>query len=236
MRRIQSLSPSAVAFAAAAILAVGGCSHDSKSSVTEPTGTDTSKSSAGVVIAIDSEVTGQTAVVGTAVPVRVHVTESGAPIPNTTVQWSVTGGNGKLSSASSVTDASGLAQVQWTLGDTAGTNAMTASITGAQVTIEATGTAAAPSAIAKVSADSQTVVPGGTVPLTARTVDRFGNPAGGVTVQWSTSGGTLSATSTLTGSSGNATTNLTTPAAAGRYQVTATFPGLGSVTFVVIAQ
>lgn len=237
MRRFQSLLTFAAAFSAAALISVAGCSHDSSSSApTSPPPGDSSKSTSGLSISIDSGISGQTAIVGTTIPVRVHVTQAGIGVPNASVAWTVTGGHGSLSSSGSTTDGLGEAQVQWTLGDSAGSNTLTAAITGAQVTVFATGVASTPSLLAKVSPDSQTVVAGATLPITARTVDRFGNPVGGVTVLWSTTAGTLSATTTVSSSSGNATTNLVTGTAPGRYAITATMPDRASVTFIVIAQ
>lgn len=237
MPRLHRHLPLAAALLGASVLAVLACSHDSTSStVAPPTSTDSSKSSTGLSIAIDSGISGQTAPVGTAIAVRVHVTQSGAAVPSASVSWTVTAGHGSVAAATSTTDAGGLAQIQWTLGDTAGTNSLTAAIAGAQVEISATGIGGAASSMTKVSPDSQTVVAGATLTLTARVVDRFGNAVGGSSVGWSSSGGVLSSATTVTGPSGNATTNLVTAAAPARYSVTATLPGKASVTFLVIAQ
>jgi adhesin/invasin len=74
-------------------------------------------------------------------PLVVEVTAGDAgPVPGATVDWMVTGGGGSLSSASSTTDASGLASNQLTLGSGVGAN-----------TVEA---AAAPSVTANFTADA----------------------------------------------------------------------------------
>ncbi len=57
----------------------------------------------------------------------------------TTVTWSVTAGNGSLSSASTTTDASGHASVRWTLDGTFLATSAKASITGSSVTFTALG-------------------------------------------------------------------------------------------------
>src|SRR6185503_7698188 len=61
------------------------------------------------------------------------------------VNWAVATGGGSVSAATSVTNASGLAQINWTLGSTAGAQTATATVsglTGSPVTFSATGTAA----------------------------------------------------------------------------------------------
>jgi hypothetical protein len=76
---------------------------------------------------------GQTAVRKTILPqaLTVRVTDDlGRPVAGTTVTFTVTGGNGSLSSATAVTNASGLAEVTLELGSSAGTNTVRARITG----------------------------------------------------------------------------------------------------------
>jgi hypothetical protein len=68
----------------------------------------------------------------------------GNPVPGATVTFAVTGGGGSAAGTSAVTDAAGVARVgSWSLGGTAGANALQASITGDDVTFAATGQAAA---------------------------------------------------------------------------------------------
>ena len=56
---------------------------------------------------------------------------SGAPLPNVRVTFTVTAGNGTVLGASQLTDASGIATVDsWTLGDTPGAQALTATAGG----------------------------------------------------------------------------------------------------------
>jgi hypothetical protein len=90
---------------------------------------------------------GQSATAGhqLANPLVIKVTDNASnPVPGITVNWSViTGGTGAaVSSSSTITDASGLAQVTATLGTTAGANsfrATVAGLTGSPVTFNATG-------------------------------------------------------------------------------------------------
>ncbi len=91
----------------------------------------------------------QSATVGTAVsiPPAVLVTDLGGhPLPGLDVTFAVASGGGSLTGAVTLTDASGVAAVgSWTLGATAGTNTLTATVSGAGIsgnpaTFSATGT------------------------------------------------------------------------------------------------
>src|SRR5437867_2526511 len=62
---------------------------------------------------------------------QVVVTEAGVPKPNVQVDWQAAGG-GAVDPAGSFTDADGIAGTTWTLGSTAGTQAASASVSGAQ--------------------------------------------------------------------------------------------------------
>jgi len=73
------------------------------------------------------------------------------------------------------TDANGKTSTDWTLGTTAGGNALTAAISGAtSVTINAVAPPP-PWRVEKVSPDSQLIVPTASVPLVVRSVDKYGN-------------------------------------------------------------
>jgi alpha-tubulin suppressor-like RCC1 family protein len=88
-------------------------------------------------------------------PVSVRVTDAGGrPVRGVAVQWAASGG-GSLSPASSVTDASGTATAQWTLGGTAGPQSATAAAEGVAQPATFTATAA-PGAAARlvIRADS----------------------------------------------------------------------------------
>lgn len=176
-----------------------------------------------------------TVIVGTAIPFRVRVTQSGSPAIAAIVTWTVVAGHGSVSSASTTTDSSGVASVQWTVGDTVGFNSASAAAGDGSATLRAVGIGGAASAINRVTTDTSSVVATGSVALTVRVVDFFGNPTGGATVTWTSTAGSLSTTSTTTTASGNATTTFTTPVAPGTYMVTATLPGQASITFTIVA-
>jgi adhesin/invasin len=167
-------------------------------------------------ITVSSSSNGQSATVGTALanPVVVQVTDAaGNGIGNVVVTWTVLTGGGSVSSATSTTDASGNASVNWTLGPTAGENTLEASIaTGASTTITATGVAAAASGLTSVSGNNQTILIGATsAPLVVHVADANGNPVANATVTWTVSaGGALSASSTTTDANGNTQVTVTT--------------------------
>jgi adhesin/invasin len=216
-----------VAISALTSVAIAACHHDSS------TGPQTSSAN-GFAITIDSGISGQNVPVGGQIIARVHVTKDSLPAPGLTVSWSASAGHGTLSSPTSVTDAGGGASVTWTVGDTAGTNTLDAATSGVAVTIFATGIGGSAISLSRVSPDSQLVVAGATTLVVARAIDKFGNGSPNVTVTWTTTGGSLSASTTMTGSAGNASVNFTTGATPGTYTVTATAAGLGSVTFKVL--
>ena len=90
---------------------------------------------------------GQSALVGTAVAVAPAVTVTdalGTAVSGATVTFAVASGGGSVTGASATTSASGVATVgSWTLGTTAGTNTLTASVASLPpVTFTATGTGA----------------------------------------------------------------------------------------------
>lgn len=76
---------------------------------------------------------GQTTTIRTALPspAAVRVTAAnGQAVAGASVRWTVTGGSGSVSAATSVTDAQGVAQTTWTLGPQAGPQTLSAAVTG----------------------------------------------------------------------------------------------------------
>jgi hypothetical protein len=114
--------------------------------------------------------------------VTVHVVDyNDRSVEGAKVGFSITAGDGSLSSRLVITDVEGIAHIDWTLGEAAGANEIVASIFGVDSTAEfsATGNPAAPVGLSitprVVRIPSN--VAGGTV--TARVVDQFGNPTTG---------------------------------------------------------
>ncbi|HEY4219012.1 MAG TPA: Ig-like domain-containing protein [Gemmatimonadaceae bacterium] len=213
---------------------VAACSSDSTTTSTTTTSGDSSTSAAGLTLVADTAALGNSVAAGSTVPVTVHVFQGTAPAGDVLVSWTVNAGGGTVAAPTTLTDSNGVATIGWTVGDTITTNTMTADIVGANVTITTVTVAGPTSTLTRVSPDSQAVVAGAGLTITARPVDRFGNPVQGVTVTWSATGGTLSAAATTSGNLGDATTNFITDATPGTYQVTASVAGRASVTFTIV--
>jgi adhesin/invasin len=190
-------------------------------------------------ITADDELIDATGTVGAALadPVSVRITDQyGQPVAGAVVAWSVESGNGTLASPSSLTNADGVATVNWTLGTTAGPQRLRAAVSDdAAVTIAVDVAASSPRTLSVFAGNGQTIARGGTSELLAVVVrDQYGNPVGNVPISWSTTGGTLSDRSTVTASNGLAFASLVTPAgAAGTYTVTATMPDGSTQMFTV---
>lgn len=215
-------------------LAAAACSRDLTSSSSPTSGTSTSSN--GLNIAVDSALANQTAVVGTAIVAKVHVTQAGQPVPGISVNWIVSADGGSVSPASSTTDAGGIASTTWTLGDTARAYTLTAAMSNGSVGVQATAIAGPATTLSKAGPDSLVIAAGASTLLTVRAADKLGNSVGGITVTWSATGGSLTANSTTTGASGKAEVVFSTGPARQTYIVTATAAGLGMQTFVIFAQ
>jgi adhesin/invasin len=230
-RGIRAYSAGRWAVAAAALVGAAACGDTTFTNAVFAVATT-------VTVAAASQ--NQTATVGQPLPqpISVQVTDaSGNPIIGAVVTWTVLTGGGSVSQATSTTDASGNATVIWTLGTTAGTNTLRASIaTGASADISATGVAAAGAAMSIVSGNNQSIAVGAaSAPLVVHIADQFGNPVANATVAWTvTAGGVLSAASTTTDASGNTSVTVSS-AAALVMTVTATSGALAPATFTITA-
>jgi adhesin/invasin len=157
---------------------------------------------------------GQSATVGTAVPVRpaVRITAAGAPVEGYPVVFSAT--NGTVTGASASTDANGIATVgSWTLGTVAGAQGLQAVTAIGSASFTATAVAGAPQGVAP-TADGIT---GGVVgkeaepfmgsPLGVIVTDQFGNRVAGapVTFTVASGGGSVGSAPRLTTAQGIAT-------------------------------
>ncbi len=219
---------------AALAVSVAACSKDSTTNAVSPVTGDSSTSVSGLTILFDSTVIPANVAAGSALPVTVHVLQGTAPAANVLVTWVATAGTGSFPVPTTLTDSTGHATTSWVMDDTIAANIATASIPGALVTINVFTVGGAAYTMVKVSPDSQAIVAGAALTITARPVDRFGNGSPGVPVVWTSSGGALSATTTVSGANGNATTNFVTDPTPGTYTVTASVAGKASVTFTVV--
>lgn len=170
----------------------------------------------------------------------------GAPVPNATITWSVTGGGGGIAPASSVTGANGVARAAWTLGLEADVpHTATASVAGAAGPAHFTATATLPASlvIVRTAGDSQTAVAGAPLPdslvVTVRLSD--GRTVKGVQVSWTAGqGGTVGAAAPRSGTDGQVRARWTLGPVAGpqaavaRWHTTQGAPA-DSVTFTATA-
>ncbi|MCU0633551.1 MAG: Ig-like domain-containing protein [Gemmatimonadaceae bacterium] len=189
--------------------------------------------------------TSQTGTAGlqVATPPSVRVTDAnGNPVGAVQVTFSVTAGGGTLTSSAVNTNAQGIATVgSWLLGTTAGTNTVTASITGVTpVTFTATGNAGAASQMLVSAGQGQRAQINRAVATAPAVVirDAFGNPVSGVAVTYAIGQGG----GTVVG--GRATSDAQGIAAVGAWfmgetpgtnTLTATATGLASITFTATA-
>ncbi len=214
------------------------------SSRTGTSGPITTVAGAATQIAVNAG-NGQSATVGTAVSIAPSVIvkdANGNAVSGVSVTFAIGSGGGSLSGGSTTTNSSGIATVgSWTLGQTAGSNTLTATstgLTGSPVTFTATGTAGTPTQIAVNAGNGQSATVGTAVSIAPSVIvkDAYGNAVSGVAVTFAigSGGGSLSGGSTTTNSSGIATVgSWTLGQTAGSNTLTATSTGLtGSpVTF-----
>lgn len=175
-------------------------------------------------------------------PLVVTLTSGGNPVVGEVISWD-SDDDSAIFPATSVTDASGQAQITLTSGTFSGPHTVTVTASGAPaVTFTYTTTAAAASTITANSSTSQSALVSSAVSALPSVIvrDTLGNPKSGVTVTFAiTAGGGSAGTLTpATDASGVATVgSWTTGAGAGTNTMTATVAGLtGSpVTFNVSA-
>lgn len=188
---------------------------------------------------------GQTAPVGTAVPVAPSVVlrdNRGNPVPGVSVTFLIGSGAGTVSGGTVLTSSTGVARVgSWTLGAQAGTQSLIARVTDLpDVVFSATATAGAAATVTAVSSASvgplvvSTGLQAPDLP-SVRVTDASGNPVSGVEVIFTlanSSSGAISGDTRVTNSSGIATLGTwTLPTITGVATVNANVAGLTSVPF-----
>jgi len=209
--------------ALAAIAALGACDSEDFINVV-----------AGTQLVISAPTNGQTAPVGTALPLPLSVRvldPAGNPVAGATVSWAVIGNGGAVSAATSESDVYGDASVVWTMPALTGVYSVQASLrSGATADFTATATAGPVAQLVLLSGQDQ-FIPAGTTtaPLAIQAFDALGNPAAGIQITYATTAGTLSATFVLTDADGKASVTLTT--AAGPYTVTASSGNASPIVF-----
>ncbi|MBX6364481.1 MAG: Ig-like domain-containing protein [Gemmatimonadetes bacterium] len=165
-----------------------GRSGDDGPSTTEPK----REAPATVAAVSPAQVTGTVGqALGTAVTVKVRSTTN-QPVPGVAVSFAVQSGGGTASPASATTDAAGQASTQWTLGTRAGTQTLTAAVTGAgSVTFTAVAAPGPASSVTAVAGDGQSAASGNPVPVApaVKVADAYGNPVPGVAVTFTVTAG-----------------------------------------------
>jgi len=190
---------------------------------------------------------GQSAVAGQSVAVAPSVLvrdQFNNPVAGATVTFAVTGGGGSVTGGSQPTSAGGIATVgSWTLGTTAGANALSATVSGVPATsLNATGTAGSAAILAKNAGDAQATGIGTAVPIPPAVLvtDINGNPVSGVAITFAVTagGGSLTGGSQTTNASGIATVGSWTlgpSSGINNNSLTASASGLTTVTFTATA-
>jgi uncharacterized protein (TIGR03437 family) len=162
--------------------------------------------------------------------------ETGLPISGVSVTFTVTFGGGSVSAAGGVTDSSGLASTQLRLGPNAGPNVVTASASGfSSVSFLAGGGSSINSALPLMlpnGGDNQTGSAGTVLPepLTLTFVDQSRQPIPGVQIKWAVTagGGSITAASPVSDSSGKVSATWTLGPTVGTQNATATIVIEGS--------
>lgn len=146
----------------------------------------------------------------------VKVTDKGGKaVDKADVKWVVNTGEGSLSTLKSITNAQGLAEVKWTLGNKAVTQEVTASVNEddkvKKVAFSGTATPGVPTKVEIISGNNQSAFAATALldPLIIRVLDQFGNPVPQVVVYWQikSGGGSFLLSNRLTNDEGTASAN-----------------------------
>ncbi|HEX9755885.1 MAG TPA: Ig-like domain-containing protein [Gemmatimonadales bacterium] len=181
----------------------------------------------------------QTGTVRSTLPIALAVKVTDAfnnPKAGVTVSFNVTLGGGTLSSPTAVSGADGIASVEWTLGQTAGIQRVSASVTGVPaVNITATASAGPAAKVVIIGGNNQSAQPGARLPdsLVVRVTDQFDNPVADVLVTFTPGdAGQVSPSAVRTDANGRAATSWTLGATGGPKTVLATVSGVAPAEFL----
>jgi len=162
-------------------------------------------------------------------PLQVTVQDvSGNPVSGVAVAWGVATGGGSVNPANGVTGSDGKASTTRTLGDGAGDQKTTASVTGvAPASFTSVAQIQGATQMGASSADTVTDSVKSTVSLSAVVRDQTNAPVAGVIVAWSApGGGTLSQTVDTTDATGSTSVTWTLGQTAGTQNAQAAVTGL----------
>jgi hypothetical protein len=238
----RSFLPRDLIVAAVLLAAIGACERETPTELQleAPTAATTGLFIASAVAPSASRQLALGGVVGQPTTVTLEVVDqNGRTVSGIPISWAVMHNGGSTDVATRTTDSSGTASVAWTLDTIAKPDTLRASIpSGDAMLVIATAAHGRAFIATKISGDSQTVALGETSePFIVRLTDRYGNPVGGVAVGWIVNGGgTLSALTTATDTTGTSQVTLTTDAnTPGTHQIVATFGVARASTFTLTA-
>ncbi|MES2179970.1 MAG: Ig-like domain-containing protein [Gemmatimonadota bacterium] len=182
---------------------------------------------------------GQTARVGSTLPQPLVVevdAADGVPSAGVAVTFRPLSPNATVSPASGTTDASGRVSTTLTLGGSIGAQSFEVAATALPtLTVSATATPGLPTKITVVGGSGQrdTVGKPLALPLVVRVTDDFGNSLQGIPVSWTRNGGSgaVSAASSVTDATGQASVTYTLGSTAGNESIVAALDGGASATF-----
>jgi alpha-tubulin suppressor-like RCC1 family protein len=185
----------------------------------------------------------QSSVVGSALPgpLSVRVTDAhGKFLSGVTVTFAVTAGSGAFDHATAATGSDGVASAHWVVGDTAGPNGASATVSGLPpVPFVATGLAGSAAKIVVMSGDTV----GGTVgqsldsAVAVKVTDLFGNAIAGRSVTFAvlSGGGNIGTSTTTTNVAGTATTTWMLGGTEGIQSLQVSSPSLPTLQVAAIA-
>ena len=197
--------------------------------------TESTVSSTGPFYRITSDLKDASYPAGTVLSVPIHVTINGTATGATAVHWTLQSGHGGISDTLTTTDTLGATHILWTIGATPETNELRVVAGDAVDTLHITGVVGSPSYLDRVGALADTIGVGAPITLQVVVRDRPGNAAPGVTVNWSSSGGTLSTSTTVSDATGTVTEAFAAKEP-GTYQVTADLPNRASLFFQIVVR
>ncbi len=188
---------------------------------------------------------GQTGVVGTVLPVSLGVLASdpytSQALVGVTLSCKDGGASGKFSSSTLTTDSSGMASVSYTLPTKPKAITITcASPDLSPATFSETGIAGPPARINIVSGNNQVAPPNTLLPapLVVKVADSHGNGVSGIAMSFTDNGagGVFTAATGTSDSTGNVSTQYTTPGHTGKVKITASSNGVPSKNMTVTVQ
>jgi adhesin/invasin len=212
---------------AVTILAAGACND----SVTVP-----KAQTPGSIIILSGDAQHVQVATNAGVPLTVEVHDkNNVPMAGATVTFSTTS-NGGFGAPTAVTDSAGDASVIFTMGTVEGSDSVTATVEGVStpVTFVLLANPGPAQTLAQVSTPQETGTSGAPLatPFEIKVVDIYGNPIAGVTVTWTSTGGSLSATSSVSDANGDASVNFTPTS--GSQTVTANVANVPTVSFIAV--